>query len=236
MIRSILTGAAVLAMLAGASLAQERCDFWVPPAPIEPAKPAGPAKPADPAAPVAKPKPPQTEFWVIAGGTLGAEITLLGDSLTSPHFGQTVSALLGERQYKIYAIGGTSAQMLSGLFETVMVPNDAVGIIWIGRNNNPADVKLVLKSIASAASHIPSGKYLILDVLTGRNADEQPGGGRRVNTDALNEAIRAKYGDRVISVRPLVTCGDFSDYIHLFNSGQDKIAKAVADQIWTRRW
>lgn len=226
--RGIILGLFALALLGGGvTRAEEACEPWVPPPPPK----------ADPSKPAPAPKPPRPpEFWVISGGTAGPEIAMLGDSLTTPHFGQTVSALLGNRQYKIYALGGTSAQMLADLFDKETMPTDAVGLIWIGRNNNPADVELVLGSIERAAARFPSGKYLVLNVLSGRNADEQPGGGKRVKMDALNEAIAAAHGDRVIAVRPLVACSDFVDHIHLNKPAEDNIAQAVAEAVRARGW
>lgn len=215
-------------------MAEEQCEPWVPPAPAS--SPPPPPKVA-PNQPPVEPKPPRPpEFWVISGGTRPPEIAMLGDSLTTPYFGQTVSALLDDRQYKIYALGGTSAQMLSDMFENETMPADALGVIWIGRNNNPADVDVVLDSIERAAARFASGKYLVLNVLSGLNAEEQPGGTKRIKMDALNEAIAAAYGDRVISVRPLLECSDFEDYIHLHKPGQEKIARALADAIRARGW
>jgi hypothetical protein len=227
LVRGIITWLFALTLLGGGlAKAEEFCDPWVPPPPkVQPSKP-----PSAPAAP--RPE----EFWVIRGGTTGPEIVLLGDSLTTPNFGQTVSTLLGDRQYAIYALGGRAAETLSDLFDDHDLPPDAVGIIWIGRNNNPADVDVVLHSIERAAARFASGKYLVLNVLSGRNADEQPGGGKRVKMDALNEAIATAYGDRVIAVRPLVACSDFEDHIHLLKPAQDKVAQAVSEAVRARGW
>ena len=223
--RGLLLGLVAGALMIGAAGAQERCDPWQAPPVV--------AKPA-PTSPVAPPPPPQ--FYGISGGSTGPEIVLLGDSLTTNHFGLSVAKAFGDREYRVYAIGGKNAQVLSSLFEKETIPPDAVAVIWLGRNNNPADPATLLAGIKAAVAHVPSGKYLVLSVLSGRNPDEQPGGTRRALIDALNDAIRTVYGDRFIEVRPLLTCSDFEDDIHLLHVGHEKVARAVSDAMLARGW
>ena len=204
-----------------ASTAQEACTPWVPP-------------PADPNAPPAPPLP--QVFPLIEGGKTGTELVLLGDSLTTPRLGQMVSSLSGDRHYRNYAIGGRSAQMLSDTFAKEEIPADAIGIIGIGRNNDHGKPQQVLDSIKKAAAHLSSGKYLVLAVLSGMPAEEQPGGTRRVQIDALNSELQAIYGDRFVPVRPLLTCTDFRDSVHLSEAGQDKVARGVADALQATGW
>jgi len=223
MYRSVVAFVA-LALFASPVIAQESCSPYEAP---------GKSAPAD-----TGPKSAPSFSPLHESGQSVTTVVFLGDSLTggnASRFPRQVARLTGS-SISAYSIGGQKAQLLSRLFDDEPVPDDAVGVIWIGRNNDPSDVKGILSSIDRAASRFASKRYIVVGYLSGRYPSEQPGGTKRKQIDALNAKLLGQYGTHFMNPRPLIECNDYLDSIHLQDSGYDKIAEIVAAIIFIEGW
>jgi hypothetical protein len=225
----------MLALLSiGHTAAEEACEPLTPPpsrtAPVD----AGQGTAVAPASPAA-----DLEFGEWEGGEGGPELVFLGDSLTAGNAARypwTLSELQDDRAFRAYATGGAPSGPLVELFEEVEIGADAVGLIWIGRNNPVEDADALIADLRAVAARFVSGNYLVLSFLSGRFESEQPTEPRREAIDRLNEEIAASFPDRFVDVRPALACADFDDNIHLTDEGYDKVAALVSAALDARGW
>lgn len=218
----------VALLLTSPAFSQEVCTEWQKPAPVVQESEVGTATTEPPS---------QPKFHPIEHGGSRPGLVFLGDSLTrdnNAHFPRIAAQSIG-RSLSVYAIGGERAEVLAELFDQVELAPDAIGIIWIGRNNAPDDPQ-ILQSIETAAAHFESDRFLVLSFLSGRYRSEQPGAHRRELIDQLNETLRNRFSDRFIVTRSLVSCSDYRDNIHLQASGYEKIGLSVAQAIDRLGW
>jgi hypothetical protein len=222
-----LRASSIGALVAGALMfgapavaAAEFCPEWVPPQQVQQQAPAEP--PARP-----------TQFYPVSGGAKSPALDFIGDSLSAQNgarFPRTTAQLGHDRQFNVYAIGGQTSATIADLFAGVPVGNDAVGVIWVGRNNVPIGDK-ALDDASRIAGRFESGRYVVVGILPGRYKADQPGQLNRAKLDKANTALRDHFGDRFVDVVGLLSCDDYQDNIHLTDAGYDKVARAVSARI-----
>lgn len=235
-------GCALLPMAIGVA-AEEYCDPWQPPAPPAVAIAAEAAVPAPPPAVAvapAAPRLPPTAFTPTGADGIGPSLIFLGDSLTegagatAPEFAYP-ALVAGARAFTVYASAGQTSTVLSSIFKGVDLPEDAVVIIWMGRNNF-RDTAVVLHDIANTVEQIGDRHYLVLGMISGRYYSEQPGREGFAAMSILNGALAAAYPHNFVPLGDDLLCSDRVDAIHLGDDGQRKIADTVGAAIAARGW
>ncbi len=167
------------------------------------------------------------------------------------------SVVSSTSQLEIYTVLPSSASDATIPADSVFIPEesvryqDAIQVLWMGRNNNPAKfVDDALRDIEASIAHIRDPKrYVVLGVL--KAANEVRGAGLYVLINQLNDQLKTKYGKNFIDMVPPtaeelkavnyvssekdnaeISNGTFpqglrSDRVHLNNLGYQIIANRV---------
>lgn len=195
-----------------------------------------PAKTAVTASPLQAPT-------LYGGGSNGSPLVFVGDSLTAGAgattlrhaYPEQLSGLLGDRRFEVIARGGADSDTILADFEGRAIPEDAVTLIWVGRNNyiNPLQV---VGDIARIVELLPNKRFLVLSILKGAYANEAPGQPGSAAIDSLNAALEQQYSYRFLPVGQSITAADRTDNIHLNDVGYAEIAAEVKANLQAKGW